>query len=142
MLLLLSHTVLGHVAPRSGEWCFGGCETAINYAKFNDTGSGSKKIRSCESRLRATSLYLCFEEYCTNDGRDAWLENANEACRIKSNATMPPFNIVDRYSPDERNNIRRLSAEEALLWPTLNEVVIPDENLFERAFTTLVCYLQ
>lgn len=142
VLLLLANTAAAHVALRSGEWCFGGCETGVNYVKFNDTGAGSKKTASCESRLRAASLYLCLEEYCEEGGREGWLRGRNETCGRKGNVTLPPFSIIDGYGPDERNGVRRMSAEEAFSWPMLGEVVIPDEELFERAFTTLVRYLQ
>lgn len=136
--LLLTQYTSAHVALRSGEWCFGGCDTVINYANFNDTGPGSKKARSCESTLRTTSLYLCIDEYCTDTGRTAWLQNANRTCSQKNNITLPPYNIIDRYTPEERAGIKRLSAEEAFTWPTLNEIVIPDDDIFERAFTTMV----
>lgn len=140
VLLLSTRPIAAHVALRSGKWCFGGCETVVNYATFNDTGTGtgSKKARSCEGILRATSLYLCIDEYCKESGRTAWLQDANNTCIQRVNATLPPYGIIDQFGPEERSRFKRLSADEAFTWPTLNEVVIPDEGFFERAFTTLV----
>ncbi|OAF99372.1 ferric-chelate reductase [Paraphaeosphaeria sporulosa] len=136
VLLLSTRTIAAHVV-RSGKWCFGGCETVVNYATFNDTSPGSKKARSCEGILRATSLYLCIDEYCAESGRKAWLQDANETCIERVNATLPPYEIIDRFGPQERSGFKRLSADEAFTWPTLDEIVIPDEEFFERAFTTL-----
>jgi hypothetical protein len=110
----------------------------VNYARFNDTGLRSKKARSCEGLLRATSLYLCIDEYCEEPGRVAWLRDANETCIQSVNASLPPYEIIDQFGPEERSGLRRFSADEAFTWPKLNEVIIPDEDFFERAFTTLV----
>ncbi|KAF1968416.1 ferric-chelate reductase-like protein [Bimuria novae-zelandiae CBS 107.79] len=137
VLFLFTKSVFSHVALRSGRWCFGGCETVVNYANFNDTGSDSKKVRLCEGILRATSLYLCIDEYCEENGRDAWLQDTNETCHQRVNASLPPHSIIDKYGPEERAEIKRLSAEEAFTWPTLSEIVIPDVKIFERAFRTL-----
>lgn len=137
-VLLLSTRLLSAHVLRSGKWCFGGCEASINYATFDDTGTGPKKAQSCESILRATSLYLCIDQYCEETGRVAWLRNANETCSQRINATLPPYEIIDQYSSEDRSKIKRLSADEAFTWPSLDKVVIPDEGLFERAFTTLV----
>jgi hypothetical protein len=138
VLLLFTRPLAAHVAQRSGKWCFGGCETVVNYARFNDTGLRSKKARSCEGLLRATSLYLCIDEYCEEPGRVAWLRDANETCIQSVNASLPPYEIIDQFGPEERSGLRRFSADEAFTWPKLNEVIIPDEDFFERAFTTLV----
>lgn len=139
LLLFLPLWKLPRVAAlHSGKWCFAGCELALNYADFNDTDAGSKKIRSCQSTLRATSLYLCIDEYCDERGRSEWLRVSNETCIGIANATLPPYDIIAGYSPQERAEIRRLSADEALTYPTAGEVLIPEESFFERAFTTLV----
>lgn len=126
-------------ALRSGKFCFSGCELGLGYANFNDTDPMlSKKIRSCHSILRSTSLYLCFEEYCKDEGREEWLWGANETCRVVADVSMVSYDLIANYAPDDIARIRRLKGEEALSYPSLNEVVIPDEAFFERAFTTLV----
>ena len=133
-LLLSAETISAHVALHSGKWCFGGCETVVNYATFNDSSTGE----ACGSILRATSLYLCIDEYCEETGRKSWLHNANKTCAHQANVTLPPYEIIDQYDSDERSHFKRLSADEAFTWPTLNQVVLPDEEFFERAFTTMV----
>lgn len=127
---------------RSGKHCFDGCELTLNYVDFSDTDhSLSKKIRTCRSELRASSLYLCIDQYCKEGGRKQWLIGANETCLRISNVTLPSYTIIERFTPEDVANLRRLHAEEGM-WnsdPTvLNEVVIPDEAFFERAFKTLV----
>ncbi|KAL5420011.1 hypothetical protein PMIN03_000223 [Paraphaeosphaeria minitans] len=136
VLLLPTRPIAAHVV-RSGKWCFGSCETVVTYATFNDTSPGSKKARLCEGILRATSLYLCIDEFCAESGRETWLQDANDTCIQRVNATLPPYEIIEQFRPEERSGLKRLSADEAFTWPTLNEVVIPDEEFFERAFTTL-----
>lgn len=138
VLLFFARSIAARTAPREGKWCLDGCELVINYAKFNDTGAGSKKIQSCESTIRATSLYLCIDEYCGSSGLLDWLQSANATCHEKSNATLPPYNIIDRYGPNDRAGFKRLGADEALTFPMLDEVIIPEERLFARAFDTVV----
>lgn len=125
-------------ALESGKWCFAGCELALGYVDFNDTGAGAKKITSCRSRLRATSTYLCIDEYCSKDGRENWLHSANETCQHNSNVFLPPFEIIADYTPEDRARIERLTADDAFGYPTLEGVVIPEKSFFERAFKTLV----
>lgn len=138
VVILSTTSIAAHVAQRSGKWCFEGCETTINYANFNDTGPGSKKVRSCNGVLRATSLYLCIDEYCEEPGRLEWLQDANETCFQRANTPLPPYHIIDRYNDEQRVSFRRISADEAFTTPTLSEIVLPDHDFFERAFTSLV----
>jgi hypothetical protein len=125
----------------SGKFCPLACETTINYVAFNDTNpSLSRKIRACRSDLRVTSLYLCFEEFCKQDGAsEGWIESQKPWCEAYANVTLPSFhNIVDRWTPEETAAVRRLKAEEALGFPSIDEVVIPSNMLVKRAFTTMV----
>ncbi|CAI6334769.1 unnamed protein product [Periconia digitata] len=125
---------------RHGKWCFDACELDLNYAEFNDTNLalGSHKTRACQSRLRSDSLYLCAREYCEEDGLKDWVIQANETCLQIANASMPAYDdVMRRYPSKDTQTIRRLSADEALTFPILGEVVIPEHSLHERAFTTL-----
>ncbi|CAN9252134.1 unnamed protein product [Alternaria sp. RS040] len=124
----------------SGKFCPLACETTINYVTFNDTDpSLSRKFRACQSDLRVTSLYLCFEEFCKRDGHiEEQIESRNLWCEAHANITLPSFHdVVDRWAPDQRGKIRRLQAEEALEFPSIDEVVIPSDMLVKRAFTTM-----
>jgi hypothetical protein len=136
LLLTSNHFVA--FAFRTGKYCFAGCDLSLSYVWFNDTGAASAKIASCQSKLRATSLYLCIDGYCGNGGREEWLQSTNETCRQLANGSMPPYSIVTEYGPDERAALKRLNADEAFAQPLLGEVVLPDEHFFERAFSTLV----
>ena len=90
--------------------------------------------------MRVTSLYLCFGEFCKRDGHiEEWIESQNLWCEAYANITLPSFHdVVDRWTPDERGKIRRLQAEEALEFPSIDEVVLPSDMLVKRAFTTMV----
>ncbi|KAF1834927.1 ferric-chelate reductase [Decorospora gaudefroyi] len=92
----------------SGKYCPLACETSINYATFNDT--------------------------------DPWLSKKDQKpwCDEYAGVTLPYFHdIVRRWTSEEKAEVRRLSAEEALQFPYLGEIVIPKETFFERAFTTV-----
>jgi hypothetical protein len=127
-----------------GKYCLDGCDLTLNYVDFNDTNSAlSKKSRTCRSVLHAKSLYLCIDAYCDNeDDKNIWLMNVNDTCKTTSGEPMPPWSVIEDYTPEEVAKLRRLRAEEGM-WnsknPPLNEVVIPEGTFFERAFRTLVC---
>jgi hypothetical protein len=131
-----------HVADtlKAGKYCFAGCDLTLNYVGFNDTSSVPKRMASCQSKLRALSLYLCIDEYCSDEGRGDWLQGTNDTCQWSANASLPPYSIVAEYGPEERAALKRLSADEAFSQPTLGEEVLPDEPFFQRAFDTLVCF--
>ncbi|KAF2105447.1 ferric-chelate reductase-like protein [Lophiotrema nucula] len=129
----------GAIALKSGKHCLSACELNLNYVTFNDADAKvSFKVKACQSRLRAASLYLCFAEYCTQDGRDEWLREENTGCQRLANLTLPPFDIVSNYTPEDVARVRRLPADRGSSGIILNEVVIPDANFFDRAFQTLV----
>lgn len=136
-------TVYFHVASAlyAGRFCPSACELTLNYATFNDTDAWlSRKVRSCRSELRVTSLYLCFEEYCKDDGaREKWIEDQRPWCDEFAGVTLPAYHdVVDQWTLERRAGLRRLDADTALSWPTLDEVVVPEEHFFDRAFMTMV----
>lgn len=139
-IILYTLTGASH-ALYSGKYCPLACETGVNYVTFNDTDpSLSSKIRGCQSELRVTSLYLCFDEFCIQDSQtEKWIENQNPWCEAHANITLPSFrDILDQWTPDDKARVTRLSAEKALRFPTIDEVVIPSDELVRRAFTTMV----
>jgi hypothetical protein len=132
-------------ATYSGQYCPSACETCINYVSFNDTDPGlSRKVRSCRSELRITSIYLCFDEFCKQDGQtEEWIKGQSAWCDEYANVTLPSFqDVLGQWSPVEKAEVKRISADEALKFPLEDEVVIPDLRLFDRAFTTMVGLFQ
>lgn len=132
-----------HVADTfySGRFCPQACDLTLNYATYNDTDAWlSKQVRSCRSELRVTSLYLCFAEYCEDDGeREKWIEAQTPWCNEHAGVTLPGFHdLVDKWSSHDRASIKKLDAATALTLPELGEIVIPDQHFFHRAFTTMV----
>lgn len=129
-------------ALRSGKWCPRSCDLTLGYATFNDTDPWlSRKVRQCRSNLRVNSLYLCFDEFCDlNDGEiPKFIAEFSEWCDEHAGATLPSFHdVVDRWTPEDRAQLPRHSAEKAVRWPVLNTAVLPEKSFFERAFTTLV----
>jgi hypothetical protein len=139
--VLLSSRYYVADALKAGKYCFAGCDLILNYVGFNDTSGVPKKVASCTSKLRALSLYLCIDEYCSDGGRGDWLLDMNDTCQRFANASLPPYSIVAEYGPEGRAALKRLSADEAFSQPILGEEVLPDEVFFQRAFDTLVCLL-
>lgn len=141
ILLIISYADVAD-ALRSGKWCPRTCDLTLGYATFNDTDPWlSRKVRQCRSDLWITSLYLCFDEFCSKDFRDVpdYIAVTSEWCDQHAGVTLPTIqNVVDHWTLEERAQIPRLSAENAFKGPTLQSVVLPDNSFFERGFTTLV----
>ena len=126
----------------SGRFCPSACDLTLSYATFNDTDAWlSRKVRSCRSEVRITSLYLCFAEYCKDDGqREKWIDEQSRWCDEHAGVTLPAYqDILDRWPAQNQAGIRRLTADEVKTSPVLDEVVVPEAKFFERAFTTMVC---
>ncbi|RAR08078.1 ferric-chelate reductase [Stemphylium lycopersici] len=124
----------------SGKFCPLACETVANYATFNDTDpSLSRKVNACLSDLRITSLYLCFDGYCENDGEVAkWIAGQNPWCYNHANVTLPSLqDVVSQWPPESKAKVERISATEALTFPHLDHLVIPESTFFDRVFTTM-----
>ncbi|CBX97522.1 similar to ferric-chelate reductase [Plenodomus lingam JN3] len=113
----------------------------------DDTDSWlSKKVQSCTSNLRITSLYLCYDEYCQDDAFKAEsIDEQSRWCNEHTNVTLPDYHsVVNRWKSSHPRDVTRLSAEDAFKWPVpvLGEVVVPDASFFERAFTTIEAAFQ
>lgn len=126
----------------NGKFCPLACELTLNYVTFNDTDAWlSKKVQSCKSALRATSLYLCFDRFCERETDiDVWIQGQRPWCEQHAAIILPAFHdIVDKWSSDDKAAARRLEVEEALNLTTQNDVIIPSDAFFHRAFVTMVC---
>ena len=141
LFLILAGTSGVAATLQSGKYCFEGCLYTLGCVTFNDTSPVlSRKIRTCKSALRATSLFLCIHNYCNVDGRTEWLNGQNGTCQKTTGLSLPPYDVISKYLGDV-GVVRRLTAEEGFCdgnAVTLGEVTIPDERYFERAFRTLV----
>ncbi|KAF2742778.1 ferric-chelate reductase-like protein [Sporormia fimetaria CBS 119925] len=120
--------------------CFDGCDLTLNYVEFDDTARLSKKSKRCHSTLHAKSLYLCLDQYCSSTGREDWLRSANHTCKATADIWLPPWEVIDGYTPEDIAGLRRLKAEEGM-WnshtPPLHEVVMPAPDFVDRAARTL-----
>jgi hypothetical protein len=128
-------------ASYSGPFCPQACDLALGYPIFNDTDAWlSKKVRSCRSKFRITSLYLCFAQYCEDDGEpEKWIGDDSLWCDEHAGTPLPVYHdVIDGWTARDRDRVTRLSAEEAMSFPVLGGVVIPDASYFDRAFTTMV----
>jgi len=141
LFLILAGTWGAAATLRSGKNCFEGCLYTLGCVTFNDTSPAlSRKIRTCKSTFRATSLFLCIHNYCNEDGRIEWLKGQNGTCQKTTGVGLPPYDVIAEYLGDI-GGVRRLTAEEGFCdgnAVTLGEVTIPVERYFERAFRTLV----
>ncbi|EOA83661.1 uncharacterized protein SETTUDRAFT_94116 [Exserohilum turcica Et28A] len=134
----------GHVrvahALYAGEYCPLACETTINYVTFNDTPpSSSWLVNRCRSDMHITSVYLCFDEFCTRDGAIAdWIKTQSSACYQTANVTLPPLQrVLQHWQPHEKAKVERLRAQQALKFPSLSHMVIPEHAFFQRALSTV-----
>jgi hypothetical protein len=130
----------------SGKFCSPACDFTLNYVTFNDTDASlSRKTRSCRSKLRTTSLYLCFDQYCAKDDQVAqWIADQSSWCNVHAGVGLPTLeDVVGNWTVPDIASIRRLDADEAKWSSSLvvEEVVLPSFHFFDRAFTTMVCQL-
>jgi hypothetical protein len=124
-----------------GKFCPSACDFTLNYATFNDTDSWlSRKVRLCRSELRVTSLYLCFDQNCANDGSsERWIEEQRPWCDEHAGVRLPDLHdVVGHWTERDVASIRRLDEDEFKSSPPLNEVVLPEARFLHRAFTTMV----
>ncbi len=126
-----------------GAPCFEACQWTLRPVRFNDTAglSPSPRVRSCQSRLALTSLYLCTRVYCTDGERIAGLDVLNSTCQGSTQSPIPPFDLVANYTDGDTSNVRRLQKDEWDDAALLPEAVIPSGEFFGLAFDTLVCSL-
>jgi hypothetical protein len=125
----------------SGKFCPAACDFTLNYATFNDTQPLlPKKIRSCRSDLRITSVYLCFAQYCENDdAREKWIRDGSHWCNAHAGVALPDFHeIANHWTAPDIARIHRMDADEAMSFPVLLDFALPDASFFERAFITMV----
>ena len=125
----------------SGKYCPQSCEAIFNYITFNDTDTGpSWKIRKCRSELSVTAVYLCLDVHCRSDDGEVakWIGTWSAWCSKHSGNELPEFhNIVDPWTAEEIAKVRRFNATEALLFPVVDALTLPDDDFFEDAFATL-----
>lgn len=128
-------------ARYSGANCPLACETIINYVSFNDTDPLlSWKVNACRSTFRITSLYLCLDEFCKRDGAiSAWIQTQNHSCIADANVTLPSLShVLNQWQPDDRDRLEKLTAAKALSFPSVDNPVLPEDALLDRAFITVV----
>ena len=124
--------------------CFEACQWAVRPLLFNDTAglSPNPRVRSCQSPLDLTSLYLCTRAYCDGAERDAGLSFLNATCQGSVNVSVPPYEeLVGNYTDEDVAGVRRFSQEEWEDAATFPEVVIASDELYALVFDTLVCEL-
>jgi len=80
-VLLLPHFKATRAILHSGKRCFGSYKLVVDDVDYNDTRSGDKMSKSCQSLLKITSLFLRFNELYKEKGRAEWLSSADETCQ-------------------------------------------------------------
>ena len=121
--------------------CFEACQMAVRPLLFNDTAglSPNPKIRTCQSTLDLTSLYLCTRVYCDIGQRTAGLEFLNATCQGSVHASVPPYeDLMGKYTDEDVANVRRISREEWDDAGPFPEPVMASDELFAIIFDTLV----
>ena len=121
--------------------CFEACQWALRPLLFNDTAglSPNPKIRSCQSTLDLTSLYLCTRVYCDVGERAAGLEVLNTTCHGSQQVSIPPYeDLIGNYTDEDVARVRRVSQEEWNGATTFAEPVLASDELFALLFDTLV----
>jgi hypothetical protein len=125
----------------SGKYCPQSCEAIFNYITFNDTDVDQKwKIRKCRSELSVTGVYLCLDMHCRKDDRevDKWLTSWGAWCEQHAGNELPELHdVVDRWTPEDIAGVRRFNMTEAVSFPTVHTLALPDDDFFESVFNTL-----
>lgn len=125
----------------AGKFCPSACEFTLQYVTFNDTDAWlSRKVRACRSQLRTTSAYLCFDQFCDNDGeKEKWIEEQSLWCDENAGVKLPEFHdVLSNWTAEDISIIRRLNVDEAQSNPIVDEVLLPYSSFLERAYTTMV----
>lgn len=140
---LLSLASLSHVTQAlvSGKFCPSACEFTLQYVIFNDTDASlSRKVRACRSQLRITSAYLCFNQYCEDDGeKEKWIKEQSTWCEENAGVKLPEFHdVLDAWAAEDIASVRRVHFDEVQSNPVVDEVALPDLTFLERAYTTMV----
>ena len=122
--------------------CFEACQWAVRPLLFNDTAglSPNPRVRSCQSTLDLTSLYLCTRMYCDIGQRIAGLDVLNTTCHGSVQVSIPPYeDLMRNYTDEDAANVRRVSQAEWDGAAIFDEAVIASDELFALLFDTLVC---
>jgi hypothetical protein len=139
--LILVFGAISTTSLHAGKYCPQACEAVLGYITFNDTDAGlSRKVRQCRSEMRITSIYLCFEAYCRSDDGEPgkWIDDQARWCLKHADNVLPDYHdVIDPWTPDRMATIRRFNSSKALLFPTFDNIAIPDERFFDAAFATL-----
>lgn len=125
------------------EFCFVACQQILRGVRFNGTNPKTGDLwPPCGNELEYSSLYLCSRLFCTDEERQRGIESANEDCRINSNATALPYEIVGRFTDEGIEKLHHLEAGEmSRMGPrTYNEVIVPSDKLYGLAWGTLVSF--
>lgn len=137
--ILTKSTVVAY--KPTGKYCPQSCEITLDYVSFNDTDAGlSKKIRHCRSDKHITSVYICLNTYCQSYNADIaqWLDEQDTWCYQHDKQHLPDYHdVIGSWSPEQIAQIRRFDYTESQSWPVFDTVVLPNDSLFERTFSTL-----
>ncbi|KAF2027571.1 ferric-chelate reductase-like protein [Setomelanomma holmii] len=106
---------------------------------LREKGGCSGKVQSCRSQLRIASLYLCFEQYCKDDGgKENWIAGESVWCDEHAGVMLPSYHdVLDRWTPHNQDKVKTMGTEMAMSFPVLGEVVVLDASFFDRAFKTI-----
>ncbi|KAI0004351.1 ferric reductase like transmembrane component [Xylariaceae sp. FL0662B] len=137
-LIIVGTVGAASLEPR-GAPCFEACEWTVRPIKFTDPAGLSPipRVRSCQSHLALTSLYLCTAFYCTASERTAGLDALNVTCQTSVQLSIPPFSLIANYTADDISHVRRLQHSEWDDAVTFAEAVIASDQFFTLVFDTL-----
>lgn len=148
LLFILFYILTCHISLASAradltkdDFCFVACQQILRGVRFNGTNpTTGDPWPLCGNELEYKSLYLCNHLFCTDEERERGIEGVNKDCRNFSNATVLPYEIIERFTDEAIEKLNHLEAEDmSRMNPrTYNEVLVPSTKLYGLAWGTLV----
>lgn len=141
LVILLLGCFVSAKTVKLTDACARSCDNSLSSAIFSDwEPSAPYDARQCKSRLYSVSSYICLSQYCSLKSQKIALALRNTTCQNKFHTTIPPFSILDKYTPELISHLSRIHFNETIdpKYP-LRKPVVVDGHFFSSWLETLVC---
>lgn len=140
LAILLGLTSADNIQP--DEVCVSACQYTLSSLTFNGTDPDAGYYESnCGNELRIKSMYLCSKLRCNPDDIQPGIDSLNSDCVTYGGISLPPYSIILDISQTTIDGLRRVSLADMAITDTLDEMVLPEDDLFDISFDTIVSWL-
>lgn len=129
--------------PQPDQWCvYGGCYTGGSSISFNTPPAGGPEdyyVPYCSNDLLIRSVWQCSQLYCTLEQAKSTYHLLNDPCELHAGITiLRPEDAL--LTPAELAQVPAINATAAAATFTnkLNNTAIPDREMFDDGYRTLV----